>query len=287
LCGLAGFKPSERRISARGVTPLSNTFDTIGPIARTITCCAIMDAALADQPWRPLPDIPLRGLLFGVPTTLVLDDLHPQVADAFSTTLELLSRAGATIIEFPWTEIGRRQWQKAYTIICRSEVHTSHGRLVEEHRQAIEPHVVDVILSGSTVSMRERAEARRLRETLVLEAHDLISRFHAVLMPTVPILTPSASTLTDPEEAKRVEYLIGRNNEIANFFDCCAATVPCQSIDQLPVGLLIMGKNGEDRRVLAISQSVEATFKRGALARTNVNHWSLRNQSSETDANVN
>ncbi|MER9476128.1 amidase family protein [Mesorhizobium sp. M0520] len=260
LCGLAGFKPSERRVSSRGVTPLSHTFDTIGPIARTITCCAIMDAALSDQLWRPLPDFPLRGILFGVPTTMVLDDLDSQVAETFSTTLQLLSSAGATIIEFPWSEIGGGRWRETYLIISKSEAYTDLGRVVEERRQVIEPHVVGEILSGSTVSMRKLAEALRFRESYVLEAHDLISRFHAILMPTVPILAPPTSVLRDPEQTKKAEYLIGRNNEIANFFDCCAATVPCHSADQLPIGLQIIAKNGEDRRVLAISRSVEATL---------------------------
>ncbi|WP_085024763.1 amidase [Ensifer aridi] len=258
LCGLAGFKPSEGRISTRGVVSLSETFDTIGPIARSITCCAIIDSALADEQWRPLAHVPLSGLVFGVPTNVVLDELDPQVADAFSNALQSLSRAGASIIEFSWPEIGEAQWREAYPVISHTEVYASHGQLVEERGHLMDPLVVDIILSGKPVSMRERREALKVREAYILNAHELISRFHAVLMPTVPILPPLVAPLKNPDELKRVEFMIGRNNEIANFFDCCAATVPCQKAGDLPVGLLVQGRHGDDRRILSIAHSVEA-----------------------------
>lgn len=257
LCGLAGFKPSEGRIPAQGVISLSTTLDTIGPIARTISCCAIMDAALADQPWRPLPDFPLQGLVFGAPTTTVLDDLEPQVAQAYAATLDFLTRSGAIIIEFPWAEINPDRWRQYFSIIARSEFYGSHGEIAKERAQLVESVAKEVIMSGASFTMKDRAEALGFRERSISEAHDVISRFHAILMPTVPILAPRASMLTDAVEAGKVGYLIGRNNEIANFFGCCAATVPCQGPGELPVGLLVLGKNGDDRRILTIAKSIE------------------------------
>lgn len=257
LCGLAGFKPSEGRVPGQGVTPLSTTFDTIGPIARSIESCAIIDAVLSDTPWRPLPELPLRGLSFGVPTNMVLDDLDPEVAADFNATLKYLSAAGATVLEFSWPEIEPGIWREAYPVISRSETYAVHGRLVEERLAEFDAEVARIILSGASVSPRDRNEALKLREAVVNASHDLMARFHAVLMPTVPILAPRISDLDNEDQAKRIEYLIGRNNEIANFFDCCGATVSCQAQDQLPVGLLVMARNGEDRRVLSMAKAIE------------------------------
>jgi len=47
LCGLTGFKPTARRIPTDGAFPLSTTLDSIGPIARSVACCALVDAILA------------------------------------------------------------------------------------------------------------------------------------------------------------------------------------------------------------------------------------------------
>ena len=53
LCGLAGFKPTQSRVPRDGAVPLSWTLDTIGPLAATIACCAVVDAVLAGE--RPYP----------------------------------------------------------------------------------------------------------------------------------------------------------------------------------------------------------------------------------------
>ncbi|QRM32880.1 amidase family protein [Microvirga sp. VF16] len=265
LCGLVGFKPSEGRVSTRGVLPLSTTLDTLGPIARSVECCAIMDAVLAAETWRPLPEYPLQGVSLGVLQDLVLDDLDPSVASAFENALRVLREAGATVTEFTWAELQRRDWRKVYTIFTRSEMYANHGRFAEENGQLIEPRPLEVILSGRSISPQDRTEALAFRRKVVLDAHDIISRFHAVVMPTVPVVAPLISTLSDPEQAARVEQMIGRNNEPANFFDCCAATVPCQPMGELPVGFLMMAKNGEDRRVLAIAHAVENTFRARGL----------------------
>src|SRR5438874_12202294 len=41
FCGIAGFKPTQYRVSRDGAVPLSTTLDSIGPLANSIACCAI------------------------------------------------------------------------------------------------------------------------------------------------------------------------------------------------------------------------------------------------------
>src|SRR4051794_13256316 len=48
--GIVGFKPTQRRVPLDGAVPLSSSLDSIGPLARTVACCATMDAVLADEP---------------------------------------------------------------------------------------------------------------------------------------------------------------------------------------------------------------------------------------------
>src|SRR5204863_2235746 len=84
LCGLVGFKPTQRRIPRDGVLPLSTTLDSIGPLANSVACCAIADAAMAGEPAIAPPPAPVAGLRLGVPQTYVLDGLAPEVASAFA-----------------------------------------------------------------------------------------------------------------------------------------------------------------------------------------------------------
>ena len=101
--GIVGFKPTQRRVPLDGGVPLSFTLDSFGPLARSVSCCAILDAVLADEPVVPLRSRPIKGMRLAVPTTIVLDDLDDAVAQTFDRALETLSRQGASIerIEVP------------------------------------------------------------------------------------------------------------------------------------------------------------------------------------------
>ena len=95
--GIVGFKPTQRRIPIEGGVPLSFTLDSFGPLARTVECCAVLDAILADEPVRPLQARTVKGMRLAVPTTVALDDLDAHVSRSFEQALDTLSRQGASI----------------------------------------------------------------------------------------------------------------------------------------------------------------------------------------------
>jgi Asp-tRNA(Asn)/Glu-tRNA(Gln) amidotransferase A subunit family amidase len=69
LCGLTGFKPTGARIPLQGAASLARLMDSAGPIGRSVTCCALMDAVLRDdvggpalQGGAPLENLRLKEL---------------------------------------------------------------------------------------------------------------------------------------------------------------------------------------------------------------------------------
>src|SRR6201992_1629590 len=101
--GIVGFKPTQRRVPLDGGVPLSFTLDSFGPLARTVSCCAVLDAVLANEPIVPLQPRSVKGMRLAVPTTVALDDLDDAVAKTFERALEILAKQGASIerIEVP------------------------------------------------------------------------------------------------------------------------------------------------------------------------------------------
>src|SRR5450830_1138441 len=99
LCGITGFKPTARRVPLQGVLPLSQQLDSIGAMAPTVMCCAMMDAVLAGESFVAPLAAPLRGLRLLLPTNVVLDGMDSQVSAAFQSSLSRLSAAGALIVE--------------------------------------------------------------------------------------------------------------------------------------------------------------------------------------------
>src|SRR6185437_4193181 len=103
VCGLVGFKPTARRVPIDGVVPLSTSLDSIGPLANSVECCAIVDAVFAGEPIA-IPDAaPLAGLRFGIPRQFVMDDLDATVARAFDRACKALSAKGVKVepVELP------------------------------------------------------------------------------------------------------------------------------------------------------------------------------------------
>src|SRR5215510_12125194 len=105
LCGTVGYKPTASRIPTAGTMPLSQTLDSIGTMAPSVACCALLDAVMAGQPPSDLPEFPIEGLRLAVPETLVLDNLDADVSRAFAAALSALSAAGARIVEIPLREL--------------------------------------------------------------------------------------------------------------------------------------------------------------------------------------
>src|SRR5215472_15346669 len=96
-CGLVGFKPTARRVPIDGVVPLSTSLDSIGPLANSVECCAIVDSVFAGEPIAVPEAAPLSGLRFGTPRQFVMDDLDPVVARAFERACKQLAAKGVKV----------------------------------------------------------------------------------------------------------------------------------------------------------------------------------------------
>src|SRR6202044_3094132 len=79
FCGIVGFKTSEGRVDKRGVFPLSRTLDTIGPLARTVEDCVLIDMALRGRSGAPVRALDLNGVEFVVPPNPGIDDPAPAL----------------------------------------------------------------------------------------------------------------------------------------------------------------------------------------------------------------
>jgi aspartyl-tRNA(Asn)/glutamyl-tRNA(Gln) amidotransferase subunit A len=53
--------------------------------------------------------------------------------------------------------------------------------------------------------------------------------------------------------------LLLRNTSTWNFFDTCAISIPIPGLG-LPVGLMLVARNGHDRRLFAIAAGIERLF---------------------------
>ena len=260
LCGLTGFKPTARRVPMDGVVPLAPSLDSIGPIGLTVDCCARVDAVLAGEVYKPLPQVELSSLRLGVLQGYVLDALDGATAAAFDRALATLERAGAKLeaIEFPALARIPASNQTAAT-----EAYAWHRTLLERAGDRYDPHVSARILHGAGVLAADYLDLMRARREIIREAERTFAGFDAILLPTTPRVAPPIAALEGSDAVYfDVNGAMLRNTSIFNFLDGCGLSIPCHLEGEAPVGLMIAGLSGWDAGILRIGSAMEGVLSR-------------------------
>ncbi|HEX7219832.1 MAG TPA: amidase family protein, partial [Burkholderiales bacterium] len=262
LCGVVGFKPTQRRVPRDGAFPLSYTLDSIGPLANSVACCAAYDAILAGEPLEPLPELPAKGLRFLVPKTEVREGLDREVEAAFNRAVEKLRSAGAVITEKAVPAFDRQAEYFKGGGYAGAEAYAIHRKYADRLAD-YDPRVAKRVLLGKDLSAADYVELGVLRAQYQREVEALLAPFDAFLLPSAPCIPgPIAEVDASDEAYFRWNMRILRIVGLVNFLDGCATSLPCHERGAAPVGLMVCGPAMSDRRILAVSAAVERALER-------------------------
>ncbi len=145
--------------------------------------------------------------------------------------------------------------------ILVAEVYFVHGERLARRGADVDPIVRARVEKGREISaaayigvLRERARADPRHGCCALADLD------ALVMPTTPMVAPRLDEVAEPKAFMARNALLLRNTTIGNFFDLCAVSLPIPRDGNLPCGLMLLARNGHDRRLLRIAAAVERVF---------------------------
>lgn len=258
LCGLVGYKPTARRVPLAGVLPLSSTLDSVGPLARSVADCAIVDAILAgESAFTPFVQ-PLSGIRLALPDAIVTEGLDQSVATAFDRALTILAQAGAVIERVAFPAMGRISSGTMRASISVCEGYAWHRPLLARAAKGYDPRVRTRLEGGATASIADYLEALSIRRAIGAEMNDATAPYDALIMPGVPLLPPPIAALeADETQYWRTNAMMLRNTAFANFLDRCAIALPCHREGEPPASLMLMGETLGDRRLFTLAAGVE------------------------------
>jgi aspartyl-tRNA(Asn)/glutamyl-tRNA(Gln) amidotransferase subunit A len=159
-CDVVGLKPAHGAVPVGGVFPLVPSFDTVGPIARTVAGAALAYAVLSGT---PVPEPRLEGLRIGVLTE------HPALApDGPSATGDVRGLAHAGRLE----ELGAHVVQARLPVptadlwpVFYAEAAASHAATFPSRRDDYGPGIRSKLDHAATITAEQAATAREaLRE---------------------------------------------------------------------------------------------------------------------------
>jgi aspartyl-tRNA(Asn)/glutamyl-tRNA(Gln) amidotransferase subunit A len=259
--GIVGYKPTQRRIPLDGGVPLSFSLDSYGPLARSVACCATLDAVLADEPVQPLQPRSVKGMRLAVPTTIALDDLDDAVAKTFDRTLAALSRAGALIerIEVPeFLDVGVMNSKGGF---AASESYAWHRYLIESKGDIYDPRVRIRILRGEGISAADYIDLLNMRRSFIARTVQRIAPYDALVLPTTANTPPKIADLADDKAFTTENLRALRNCTLINTLDGCAISLPAHREGEVPVGLMLAAAGGSDRRIFELAAGMETIIR--------------------------
>jgi aspartyl-tRNA(Asn)/glutamyl-tRNA(Gln) amidotransferase subunit A len=260
--GIVGFKPTQQRIPLDGGVPLSFTLDSFGPLARTVGCCAVLDAVLADEPVTPLQPRSVKGMRLAVPTTVALDELDDAVARTFERALETLSRQGALVERIAVPEFLDVGIMNAKGGFSAAESYAWHRYLIASKGDVYDPRVSVRILRGESLSAADYVDLLGARRSLIARAAARLAPYDALVMPTTANTPPRiADLITDDKAFTKANLLALRNCTLINMIDGCAISLPAHREGDVPVGLMLAAAGGSDRRILELAAAIEGVIR--------------------------
>ena len=272
LCGVVGFRPTNGRWPLDGVVPVSLTRDTVGPIARSVAACDLADAVLCGPrpPLAPRP-YPIR---VGVPRQLWTGIDSVVLASARS----VLDKASAGVVQIQETDLPvDLGCLLAYGLVIalaenlRSIEHYHRGAGHEFDAQSFVDRVrarrargpprtrgrwrpkCRVLLRGAPLP----AQGPSSLNGLVRPMRDRCLVLSAVAGPAVPVSDSLHIELAG--ESVRVFDAYTRQPALASVLGFPAITIPTdRDPKDMPVGLELVGRAGDDQALLDVAERVEA-----------------------------
>lgn len=275
LNGLVGFRPTTGRYPNSGMTMISNTRDTAGPITRTVADAIVMDKVMSEDTYAE-PQVSLPALRIGVPLDYFYEDLDKDVARITDQALARLSQAGVELVETSIANIGELNDKVGFPVVLFEtaqllpqylETHMPNIDIDEFTAQIASPDVKQVIAEalGGAIPEDVYLEALNVQRPILQEAYADYFETHsldAIIFPTTPLpackLAEDMSTveLNGNQVPTFPTYI--RNTDPSSNAGIPGISLPAGlSAAGLPIGIELEAPAGKDRELLAIAALVE------------------------------
>ncbi len=281
-CGLTGLKPTHGRVSLRGVFPLADSLDHIGPMARSATDAARAFSVLCGHdpkdPWslahNPaagtasalLPSV--RGRSIGFDASYCEEGVDPAITQAIRGVLDVLRELGAEIVEFSLPTI--EEALGAWLFLGTAEIANAHADTYPSRKDRYGAALAETIELGQKVSGREVAHAWKTRLALSRRLEGLFEvggetcpkaapeGLDAIIAPVIPGLFPANTNLTDAASDPAVSLSM-RFTSPFNLSGSPSLTMPGGfDVEGAPIGFQLVGAHRAESKLLAIGSAFQA-----------------------------
>lgn len=270
LCGLAGLKPTQGRVSRFGAMPLSTSQDCVGPLAPTVRDVALLYQAIAGPDPRdptcarrtvaaPRPRADLKGVRIGVPRQFYHEDVDPEVSEAIANSRRRLEAMGATLVEVDLPD--QAPFAELANIVAITEAASIHYDWLRDRGEDYGEQVRARLLQGLLVPGVAYLRALQLRVTMLEDfVAAAFSRCDALHVPVLPSLPPRSADV-DVGASPAMPGVIAGMTRFTRPFSFLGLPALAQPIGfsaaGLPLSMQLVGPPFAESRLLEIGIAFE------------------------------
>lgn len=257
-CGVVGFKPGYGVVDKTGVYPLAWSLDHVGPLAGNVD-----DAALLFEVLAGLKDAAAAGESPVTPKFVRLkgffsDGVEAAVGARLDSVAGALRAAGATVREVEVPELDLAPGAQFVTLSCEATqanwelLGSAAGLLGEDVRLRLE--------IGQFFLAVDYVKAQRVRRQVRDACLHALGPDDVLLTPTLPCVPPltGQSAITVEGRTLPAAAMLTRFTSPFNAMGLPALSLPCGfDAEGLPISVQLVGRPGEDVRVLSVGRWVE------------------------------
>jgi amidase len=241
-CGVVGYKPTFGFLPRAGVKQTADGLDTVGVFARNIAEAARFVGVLTRR--ADLVDLP------PLPSPRLAFCRTPQWEEAQPATKALVEALDLPEVAVP---AEHRPLAPAHETVNRYEIAAALAWEDFVHRDKLSPRLADMIAQGRAVGGEAYDRAREAAGAARRALPAFFGEADAVIVPAAPGEAPEGLASTGEPTFNRIWTLLG---------------VPCVTIpagkgpNGMPLGLQLVGRLGDDARLMAAAASLEARLSR-------------------------
>lgn len=253
---LVGLKTSHGNLSTEGAVPLCQTFDTVGPLCKTVEDASLLYSILGGTKPVDLNNARMGKLHFAILDTIAMDDVRAAPMEGFEDAVRKLEARGAKITRKPFPML-----QDAFDLAGILYGADSYGwwrDKVEAAPEKMFPQILERVRGGRSVMAADYVAGWH-RLTDIRRAYAAaFAGFDAVIMPTAPILPPNADRLLTDDAYYKTENLLAlRNTRIGNLMDLTSLTLPT---DVPSCGIMFNAPKHAEARLMRIGCAAETAL---------------------------
>jgi Asp-tRNA(Asn)/Glu-tRNA(Gln) amidotransferase A subunit family amidase len=251
FCGVVGYKPSFGLISRIGMKVMSDSLDTVGVLARSVADCALLAGTVSGHDLGDPDTRTSSAPRIGICRSPTWDLAAPETHTLMERAASVLSRSGGRVVD---RELGPQfsELVQAHPIVMNSESGRALGWELANARHGLSPGLLERLEFGLSRKASERIAARDSFKRSQREFPATMEGLDILVTPAAPGEAPAGLEWTgDP----------------AFNFIWTSLHVPCVTVpaghgpNGLPLGIQIVGRQGDDKAVLAWAQWVATALR--------------------------